>query len=118
MNEKLYDLYTCFKISLKVFLIPSIIGIIIGVILGLKGDGVHIVTILSWIFSIGTWLASLGLFVCAIAYIKTDFLGDLNHQKQWRKYFYKFNLIGVIFWICIFMYVYLIIIDLIKYIIK
>ena len=118
MSERLYDIFTCFKLSLKIFLIPLIIGTLIGTILGLRNGELSIVTIITWIFSVGTWVSSLGLVVCAVSFMKTDFLGDLNHQRQWRKYFYRLNLVPVMFFICMFIYGYLIILDYIKYIIK
>ena len=117
MKEKIHDLLLCLKLSLLIFIIPAIIGSLIGIILTLNNKGTMLINILTWIFDVGTWMASLGLFICAIAFVKTDFLKELNYQNQWRRHFYKFNLMGVVFIICMFIYVYLIILDYIKYVI-
>lgn len=115
MQERLYDLFTCFKLSLKIFAPIAIVGAIIGVIVSVAGNGINTYDILSWIFIIGTWITSLALLVCAIAFMKPKFLGDLDYQNQWRVHFYKMNLIGVMFVICILMFVYLAGIDCIRF---
>lgn len=115
MQERLYDLFTCFKISLKAFVPIAVVGAIVGVIAGAVGNGVNTRQVLSWIFTIGTWLNCLALLVCAIAFMRPKFLGDLDYQKQWRTYFYKMNLISVMFIICMLMFVYLAGIDCVRF---
>jgi len=117
MKEKIHDLLVCLKLSLLIFIIPASIGILVGILSSRAHNGSIIINILTWIFNIGTWMASLGLLSCAVSFVKTDFMRELNYQEQWRKHFYKFNLMGVIFFICMFIYVYLIILDYVKYVI-
>lgn len=115
MQERLYDLFTCFKLSLKIFVPVAIVGAIVGVIVSALGNGVNAYDVLTWIFTVGTWLNCLALLVCAIAFMRPKFLGDLDYQKQWRVHFYKMNLIGVMFVICSLMFVYLAGVDCIRF---
>ncbi len=115
MNEKFYDIFTCVKIASLIFIPIALIGALVGVILGISKSVLSVEYTLSWIFNIGVWIASFGLFIAAIAFVKPKHMRELDHQNEWRKHFYKMNLVGVIFTVCLVQYVYLTIIDLLRY---
>jgi len=115
VNEKIYDIFTCAKIATLIFIPIALIGSLVGIILGISKSALTVGYTLSWIFNIGVWIASFGLFIAAIAFVKPKHMRELNHQKEWRKHFYKMNLVGVIFTVCAIQYVYLAIIDLLRY---
>ena len=115
MNEKIYDVFTCVKIASLIFLPIALLGAVVGVILGISKSALSVGDILSWIFYIGVWISSFGLFIAAVAFVKPKHMRDLNHQKEWRKHFYKMNLVGVIFTVCFVQYIYLAIIDVLRY---
>jgi len=115
VNEKIYDVFTCVKIASLIFLPIALLGAVVGVILGISKSALSVGDILSWIFYIGVWISSFGLFIAAVAFVKPKHMRDLNHQKEWRKHFYKMNLVGVIFTVCFVQYIYLAIIDVLRY---
>ncbi|WP_142415172.1 hypothetical protein [Hathewaya massiliensis] len=118
MQERVHDFFTCFKISLKVSLIPIVIGSLIGIIYGLVKGGLNYVLVFRWIYAMAIYASCLGLFVCAIAFMKPKYMGQLNHQKEWDKHFYKFGLIKVIGYVSAMVLIYAVILDYILYLMR
>lgn len=118
MGERMYDFFACFKISLKVYIIPIIIGALIATIYGLSKGNFNYILVLHWIYAMGTYISCLGLFICAIAFMKPKYMSKLNHEKEWNKHFYKFGLIKVIGYVSGMMLIYSVLLDYIIYIIK
>lgn len=108
------DIFTSFKISLKIYLIPLILGMISGLIYCLVKDlPLSIYTLLKGTVHIGIWMSCFGLFIGAVAFMKPRHMEPLNYQNQWRNYYKFFNLIGSIVSICLFMLSYALIMDII-----
>ncbi|GEM_PF-375953 len=108
------DIFTSFKISLKIYLIPLILGMISGLIYCLVKDlPISIYTLLRGTVNIGIWMSCFGLFIAAVAFMKPQYMEPLNYQNQWRNYYKFFNLIGSIASICFFMLSYSLIMDII-----
>ncbi|MBD8047710.1 hypothetical protein [Clostridium faecium] len=106
------DIFTSFKVSLKIYLIPIILGVIASIIYCLVKDlPISIYTLLRGPVHIGIWISCLGLLIGAVAFIKPQHMEPLNYQKQWRTYYKFFNLIGAIVSICFMMMIYSLIID-------
>lgn len=112
------DLRECFKISLKVFFISFVIGIVIGVISACIKKNFNIVLILEWGSRFVTYASCFGLFISAISFTKKDLMRPLNYNRQWKTYFSKFNLAHVIFFSCVFCLIYSIIIGTILFYFK
>lgn len=112
MNSFIKDLLYCFKLSVGIFFIPFILGIIIGLTL----HGFNLKEILLWGSRFTQWVSALGLGISGIAFIKPKYMRPLNYQEVWETYFNKLNLIHVIFFIsiCIALYSYIIEIYFIK----
>lgn len=106
------DIFTSFKISLKIYLIPLILGAVSGLIYCLVKDlPINIYTLLRSTVHIGIWMSCFGLFIGAVAFMKPQYMEPLNYQNQWRNYYKLFNLIGAIISICFLMLSYSLIID-------
>ena len=115
MKEILKDLLRCFKLSLKIFLIPLILGAVIGVIGGLVGGDLKLHGVLSSVDTTCIRISCFGLAIAGIGFIKREMLEPLNYEEKWMEYFEKLNLVGVIFFISLFMLAYSTIIDLIVF---
>jgi hypothetical protein len=115
MKEILKDLLRCFILSLKIFLVPIILGALIGVISGLVGGDLSLQGVLASVNRTCVRIACFGLAISGIGFIKREMLEPLYHEEKWMEYFYKFNLVGVIFFVSLFMLVYSTIIDLVLF---
>ena len=112
MREILKDLLRCFKLSLKIFLIPIVLGVIIGLIGGLFKGNLNLQYILESVGSTTIRISCLGLAISGIGFMKRDMMEPLNYEEKWMEYFNRFNLVGVIFFISLFMLTYSTIFDL------
>jgi hypothetical protein len=115
VKEILEDLLRCFKLSLKIFLIPVILGAVIGVIGGLFKGNINLQDVLKSVDSTNIRISCFGLAISGIGFIKRDMMEPLNYEEKWMEYFNKFNLVGVIFFISLFMLVYSTIFDLVLF---
>lgn len=115
MKEILKDLLRCFKLSLKIFLIPVILGAVIGIIGGLVHGNLNLQGILKSVDTTSIRISCFGLAISGIGFIKRDMLEPLNYEEKWMEYFNRFNLVGVIFFISLFMLAYSTIIDLVLF---
>ncbi|MDF2880653.1 MAG: hypothetical protein K0R54_1210 [Clostridiaceae bacterium] len=102
IKDLIKDLLYCLKLSVGIFFIPFIIGMIVGVIL----HGLNIKEVLAWGSRIVQWASAFGLGIAGIAFIKPKYMRPLNYQDVWETYFRKFNLAHVIFFISIFTAIY------------
>lgn len=108
------DFLYCIKLSLKITLIPILLGLIITTIYSLiTKNPITIYSLLMGVRNTGIIASCFGLFICAAAFLKPDTLGPLNYQKQWRMYFVQFNLIGAILCICSLVLFYFLMYDII-----
>lgn len=103
--------------SIKIFLIPFGLGCIGWLIYGLSKGNLTLTSVATGGMYVTIWAACFGLLVCAIAYVRTDFLGPLNYQEQWRLYFKKMNFVPAMLCICLFMLAYAIILDIVLWMI-
>lgn len=115
MKEILKDLLRCFKLSLKIFLIPIILGAVIGAIIGLVNGNLGLEGVLRSIDSTCIRISCLGLAISAIGFIKPRMMEPLDYQEKWMEYFNRFNLVGVIFFISLFMLIYSTVIDVVLF---
>lgn len=118
MRERVYDFFNCFKISLKVSLIPMVIGTLIALIYGTVKGTLNYILIFRWIYAMGIYISCLGLFICAVSFMKPKYMGKLNHQKEWDKHFYKFGLIKVVGYVSAMLLIYAVILDYILYLMR
>lgn len=114
LSERAYDLFTCFKISGIVFGVVLTLALIASAIVGIKNGTFGIKLIVDWVFTFGVWIGAAGMFLSGVAFLKPKFMEDLTHQKQWRTHFYRMNFIGVMFTVCIYLFVYVTILDYIR----
>jgi hypothetical protein len=112
MKEILKDLLHCFILSLKIFLILVILGAIFGVISGLFKGNLNLEGVLGSVNRTAIRISCFGLAIAAIGFVKREMMEPLNYEGKWMEYFNKFNLVGVIFFISLFMLAYSTIIDL------
>ncbi|WP_346868095.1 hypothetical protein [Clostridium sp. UBA1353] len=93
------DVVFCFKLSLKLVIIPVVLGIVISCIyLLIKGQAMDLYRILRGIRNTGIIFSCGGLFVSALAFLQPiKLLRPLSYEKTWRQYLYKFGLVGTIF---------------------
>lgn len=115
MQAYVHDFLYCLKLSLKIAIIPVVIGIIItlGYLL-IKGEPIYISRVLIGIRNTGIIFSCAGLFVCAAAFLQpSKFLRPLNYKKKWRLYFEKFELVGSLFCISLMITVYFLIFDVV-----
>jgi hypothetical protein len=112
MKEILEDLLRCFKLSLKIFLVPLILGAVIGLIGGLFKGNLNLEAVLRSIDSTCIRISCFGLAISGIGFIKREMMEPLSYQEKWMEYFNKFNIVGVIFFISLFMLAYSTVIDL------
>lgn len=112
MKEILADLLRCFKLSLKIFLVPVILGAIIGLIIGLVQGNLNVEGVLRSINTTCIRISSFGLAIAGIGFIKPRMMEPLDYQDKWMEYFNRFNLVGVIFFISLFMLLYSTAIDM------
>ncbi|MBU3189390.1 hypothetical protein K9O30_09790 [Clostridium bowmanii] len=115
MKEILKDLLHCFILSLKIFLIPIILGAVVGIIGGLLHGDLYLQDVLSSVNRMAIRISCFGLAIAGIGFVKKGMLEPLDYEEKWMEYFNKFNLVGVIFFISLFMLAYSTIIDLILF---
>lgn len=111
IKENLYDFWKCVTISLKIYMAPVVISLLFFLHRGFFGEGFQFIYFLETLFRWSIWTASIGLLLCGGAFIKPDLMGPLDHENQWRIYFYRFGLVKVILCICLMFYVYAISLD-------
>jgi cbb3-type cytochrome oxidase subunit 3 len=106
------DLFYCIKISMKVALIPVALGLVfsLGYCLA-SGNPITTYAILRGIRSTGIIFGCFGLFICGLAFLKPETLGPLSYQAEWRTYFVKFDLVGVILCISTLVAFYFLMLD-------
>ena len=111
--EWLEDFLYCVKLSIKLSIIPILIGLVITTLYCLfTGNQITVYYLLRGIRSAGMIISSAGLFICAGAFLKPNTLAPLSYQNQWRIYFVRFNLIGAILCICTLVLFYFLMMDL------
>lgn len=115
MKEILNDLLRCFILSLKIFLIPIILGVVFGVIGGLACGDLYLQGVLNSVNTTAIRVSCFGLAISAIGFVKREMLEPLNYEEKWMEYFNRLNLVGVIFFVSLFMLVYSTIIDLVLF---
>jgi hypothetical protein len=108
------DVVFCFKLSLKLAIIPVVLGIIISFIyLLIKGQAIELSPILVGIRNTGIIFSCAGLSVAALGFLQpTKLLRPLNYHKTWRRYLDKFGLVGTIFCTSSFLVSYFFIYDI------
>ena len=115
MKGILKDLFHCFKLSLKIFLIPLILGAVVGIIASLIKGEFHLQDILVHMNRMAIRVSCLGLAIAGIGLIKTRMMEPLNYEEKWAEHFNVLNLIGAIFFISFFMLIYSLTIDVILF---
>lgn len=101
------DLFKSFKVSWIIYLISTMFGIIFGSIYAATTEfQFSFYNILRFIEASGVWTACLGLAISGIAFMKPKTMEPLSFQKQWRRYYKKFNLIGAILSISVYVLIY------------
>lgn len=117
VKEYIQDVLYCFKISLKIAIIPVILGAVISLgYLLISGESVELIRVLYGVRNAGIMFACAGLFICAAAFLRpTSLLRPLSYDKTWRKYFNKFGLVGSMFCICSFVTMYFLVLDVVIY---
>ncbi|MCB2290493.1 hypothetical protein LGK97_12010 [Clostridium sp. CS001] len=111
MKGILKDLFRCFKLSLKIFLVPLILGAVVGLIASLIRGEFYLQEIFSFVNRMTIRVSCFGLAISAIGLVKTRMMEPLNYEEKWVEYFSVLNLVGVIFFISLFMLGYSVIID-------
>ncbi len=121
MNKKIeacvHDVLYCLKLSLKIALIPIILGVVItlGYLL-IKGESIEFLRIIVGVRNIGIIFSCAGLFICALGFLQPlKLLRPLSYNSSWEKYFKKFGLVGAMFCISGFMASYFLILDVLIY---
>ncbi|MFR1708999.1 MAG: hypothetical protein ACLSV2_08875 [Clostridium sp.] len=109
------DVFFCFKLSLKLAIIPIVLGIVISFIyLLIKGRAIELLPILMGIRSAGIIFSCIGLFISGLGFLQPlKLLRPLSYEKTWRKYINRFGLVGIIFCTSAFMVAYFFIYDII-----
>ncbi|GCD12513.1 hypothetical protein [Clostridium tagluense] len=115
MKGILKDLLHCFILSLKIFLVPIIMGALIGVISGLVNGDLNLQGVLASVDRTAIRISCFGLAISGIGFIKREMLEPLNYEEKWMEYYEKLNLVGVIFFVSLFMLVYSTVIDLVLF---
>ncbi len=115
MRGILKDLWKCFKLSLKIFLVPIIFGVLVGVIGGLVSSNLSLQEVLGAVNRTAIRISCFGLAIAAIGFVKREMLEPLNYEEKWMEYYEKLNLVGVIFFVSLFMLAYSTIIDLVLF---
>lgn len=115
MRGILKDLLNCFKLSLKIFLVPIILGALVGVIGGLVGSDLNLEGVLGSVNRTAIRISCFGLAIAGIGFVKREMLEPLNYEEKWMEYYDKLNLVGVIFFVSLYMLAYSIIIDLVLF---
>jgi len=101
MKHYIEDVLYAIKLSLYFFAASFVIGLIIGFIL----HGSNWTQVIIWGCRFSEILATFGLALSGISFIKRDLMRPLNYQRQWETYFKKLNLSHVIFFISVFIIV-------------
>lgn len=113
MKGILKDLFRCFKLSLKIFLIPIILGAVVGLISGLTKGQLNLQDVLEEVNRSNIRVSCFGLAISGIGFVKTRMMEPLNYEEKWAEYFSVLNLVGAIFFISLFMVTYALTIDVI-----
>jgi hypothetical protein len=108
------DVVFCLKLSLKLVIIPIVLGIVISCIyLLIKGQAVELSRILKGVRNTGIIFSCGGLFVSALGFLQpTKLLRPLSYEKTWRQYLDKFGLVGTIFCTSAFLASYFLVYDI------
>ncbi|WP_040192159.1 hypothetical protein [Clostridium culturomicium] len=111
------DILYCLKLSLKIALIPIVIGVIGTIVyLLIKGESIEFIRILLGVRNVGIVFSCGGLFICALGFLQPlKLLRPLSYHNTWKKYFKQFGLVGVMFCISGFMAVYFLGLDVAIY---
>ena len=115
MNEISRDLLRCFKLSLKIFLVPIILGVVVGLIYSLINGSFTFQEVIGFVNRMTIRISCFGLAIAAIGLVKRQMQEPLNYQEKWNEYFQTLNLVWVIFFISLFMLIYSLIIDFILF---
>jgi hypothetical protein len=111
MKGILKDLFRCLKLSLKIFLIPLILGVVVGLIASIARGEFYLQEIFSFVNRMTIRISCFGLAISGIGLVKTRMMEPLNYEEKWAEYFSVLNLVGAIFFISLFMLIYSVIID-------
>lgn len=106
MKDRLEDFWECVLISLKVFVVLFLIGILIGGVISLSRKAFDYTLMLEWTYKLGIYLSCFGLFLVAISMSKPSLMGDLNHMDKWRLRFLKFGFTKVVAYCSILLAIY------------
>lgn len=112
-----HDVFYCVKLSLKIALIPIILGIVgtFGYLI-IKGETIEFTRILLGVRSVGIVFSCGGLFICGLGFLQPlKLLRPLSYHNTWQNYFEKFGLVGAMFCISGLMTVYFLGLDLLIY---
>lgn len=117
MRDYIRDIFYCFKISVKVAIIPIVLGAVISILyLLINGKSLGVIEIGMGIRNTGILFASLGLFICAAAFLQpTKLIRPLHYEETWKTYLNKFGLVGCMMCCSIFLMSYFLILDLVLY---
>ena len=111
----LKDLFRCFKLSLKIFLIPLILGALVALITSISNGEFYLPEIFRIINRMIIRVSCLGLAIAGIGLVKTRMMEPLNYEEKWAEYFNVLNLVGAIFFISLFMLIYSVLIDVVLF---
>jgi flagellar biosynthesis protein FliQ len=111
MKGILKDIVRCLKLSLKIFLVPLVLGVVVGLIASIVRGEFYIQEIFSFVNRMTIRISCFGLAIAAIGMVKTRMMEPLNYEEKWAQYFSVLNLVGAIFFISLFMLIYSVIID-------
>lgn len=96
------DLLYCLKISIIIFFIAFIFGLLVGFIT----QGSNYKEVFLWGTRMVQFASAFGLGIAALGFVKHDHMRPLNYQKQWEDYFKKLNFVTVILFIAIYIAVF------------
>ncbi|MEG0307812.1 MAG: hypothetical protein RR891_03150 [Clostridium sp.] len=117
VQEYTQDVVYCLKLSLKILVIPVVMGIVYGIgYLLINDQPLELVRICIEIRNVGIMFSCFGLFISALGFLRPGvMLRPLSYEKSWRKYLKKFGLVGTIFCTCGFLISYFLVFDLVVY---
>ena len=112
-----HDLLYCIKLSLKIALIPAVLGLIGTIVyLFFKGETIEFMRVIIGIRNVGLVFSCLGLFICCLGFLQPlKLLRPLSYHNTWENYFRQFGLVGAMFCISGFMVIYFLILDMLIY---
>ncbi|MEG1255116.1 hypothetical protein [Clostridium sp.] len=115
IQSYIHDVVYCLKLSLKIVIIPLVLGIVfnIGYLL-IQNQPLDVIQILIGIRNIGIMFSCFGLFICALGFLRpTVMLRPLSYQRTWKKYLNEFGLVGTIFCTSAFLITYFLVFDIV-----